>query len=59
MEPTGRRTKNAGEFPDSFPDLQTLEVAAGKAKVVEFFYGDPDPSVVELARGHGASLVSW
>lgn len=35
-----------------------VEAAASRARVVEFFYGDPDPSLVETAHAGGA-LVSW
>jgi NAD(P)H-dependent flavin oxidoreductase YrpB (nitropropane dioxygenase family) len=34
-------------------------VAAAKAsRLVEFFYGEPDPGLVDLVHGHGA-LASW
>src|SRR6185436_937005 len=40
-----------------FLDRACVEVAAAKARVVEFFYGDPDPALVAL--GHqGGALVS-
>lgn len=35
-----------------------LEEAASRARVVEFFYADPDPSLVERAHAGGA-LVCW
>jgi NAD(P)H-dependent flavin oxidoreductase YrpB (nitropropane dioxygenase family) len=35
-----------------------VEAAAKKARVVEFFYGWPDPSLVDLVHSQGA-LVSW
>lgn len=35
-----------------------VEAAASRARVVEFFYGDPDPSLIEIAHAGGA-LVSW
>src|SRR3989475_5751126 len=38
--------------------LKVLEVAASRAPVVEFFYEDPDPELVEIAHAGGA-LVSW
>jgi NAD(P)H-dependent flavin oxidoreductase YrpB (nitropropane dioxygenase family) len=41
-----------------FLDREVVEAAAGRARVVEFFYGDPDASLVTLANGGGA-LVSW
>jgi len=36
----------------------SLEAAASRARVVEFFYDDPDPSLVETAHAGGA-LVAW
>ena len=41
-----------------FLDPEALALAAGKARVVEFFFGDPDSSLVEIAHTGGA-LVSW
>lgn len=41
-----------------FLDVDSVNVAAGKARIVEFFYGDPDPALVRKASAHGA-LVSW
>jgi nitronate monooxygenase len=41
-----------------FIDRAAVEVAAGKAKLVEFFYGDPDRSLVDLVHGAGA-LACW
>jgi nitronate monooxygenase len=41
-----------------FLDLECLDVAAGRARVIEFFFGAPDPSLVVRARAHGA-LVGW
>jgi len=41
-----------------FLDRDAAEVAAGVARVVEFFYGDPDPSLVALAH-EGGALASW
>src|SRR2546426_10664633 len=35
-----------------------VEAAASRARVVEFFYGTPDPALVEEAHAGGA-LVSW
>jgi NAD(P)H-dependent flavin oxidoreductase YrpB (nitropropane dioxygenase family) len=37
---------------------ESIEAAAARAKVVEFFYGDPDRSLVELVHGQGA-LAGW
>jgi nitronate monooxygenase len=41
-----------------FIDRQTVETAASGARVVEFFYGEPDAGLVKLVHGFGA-LVSW
>jgi len=41
-----------------FLDQECLRVAARKARVVEFFYGDPDPGLVDLAHAGGA-LSAW
>lgn len=41
-----------------FLDRAAVPVAARKARIVEFFYGAPDPRLVELAHAGGA-LVSW
>jgi NAD(P)H-dependent flavin oxidoreductase YrpB (nitropropane dioxygenase family) len=41
-----------------FLDLDCVRVAARQARVVEFFYGEPDPELVGLAHESGA-LVSW
>lgn len=39
-------------------DLRCVEIAASAARVVEFFYAEPDRALVEMAHGGGA-LVSW
>jgi NAD(P)H-dependent flavin oxidoreductase YrpB (nitropropane dioxygenase family) len=41
-----------------FLDRGTLVVAAQRARVVEFFYGDPDADLVRAAAAHGAR-VGW
>jgi nitronate monooxygenase len=41
-----------------FLDRDMVAAAAPLVRVIEFFYGDPDPAVVLLARDGGA-LVSW
>lgn len=41
-----------------FLDPAVLETCAAAARVVEFFYGDPDPDLVERAHRCGA-LVAW
>ena len=40
------------------PDTAAVSAAAEQARVVEFFYGDPDPELVRLAHAGGA-LCSW
>jgi NAD(P)H-dependent flavin oxidoreductase YrpB (nitropropane dioxygenase family) len=41
------------------PDVaKVFEVAASRVRVMEFFYADPDPTLVEAAHAGGA-LVSW
>ena len=41
-----------------FVDAEAVEVAAGRVRVVEFFYGEPQAELV--ARAHrGGSVVSW
>jgi nitronate monooxygenase len=37
---------------------EAVEAAGRTADVVEFFYGDPDPTLVELAR-RGGAIVDW
>ena len=39
-------------------DLRCVEIAARAARVVEFFYAEPDRALVEMGHGGGA-LVSW
>jgi len=41
-----------------FVDRQAVEAAGKAARVVEFFYGDPDAELVRLANLHGAA-VGW
>lgn len=41
-----------------FLDLDCVRVAASKSRVVEFFYGDPNPSLVSLVHG-GDAFASW
>ncbi len=41
-----------------FLSRDALAAAAMSADVVEFFYGDPEPELVALARSHGA-VVGW
>ena len=39
-------------------DRKCFEMAAEAARVVEFFYGDPDPELVRIVHDHG-SLACW
>ena len=39
-------------------DLKCIEIAAGAAKVVEFFYGEPERRLVEMVHAGGA-LAGW
>ena len=41
-----------------FLDRACVEVAVARARVVEFFYGDPDASLVDLVHAGGA-LAGW
>lgn len=55
-ERTGAR---AGvNFIIRFLDRETVKAVAPRASVVEFFYGEPDPALVELAHAGGA-LACW
>jgi NAD(P)H-dependent flavin oxidoreductase YrpB (nitropropane dioxygenase family) len=39
-------------------DFQILDLAARRARVIDFFWGDPDPALVDRAHAGGA-LASW
>jgi nitronate monooxygenase len=41
-----------------FVVTEAVEAAAAAVEVVEFFYGNPEPELVGLARAHGA-IVGW
>jgi len=41
-----------------FLATEALQAAGAAAEVVEFFYGDPDPDLVGVARAKGA-LAGW
>jgi NAD(P)H-dependent flavin oxidoreductase YrpB (nitropropane dioxygenase family) len=41
-----------------FIDRKCIEVAASKSHLVEFFYGDPDPSLVDLVHSQ-STLACW
>jgi NAD(P)H-dependent flavin oxidoreductase YrpB (nitropropane dioxygenase family) len=61
LDSLARRT-NRGVFGANFLmpflDPDCLGIAARKARVVEFFYGEPDAELVKRAAAHG-SLVGW
>jgi nitronate monooxygenase len=40
-------------------DLETFEEAAARLRVVEVFWSDPDPAVVDRARRSGDAAVAW
>jgi nitronate monooxygenase len=52
----GARDEPPGRLDPDF--AKVLEVAASRARVVEYFYADPDPELVEIAHAGGA-LVCW
>jgi nitronate monooxygenase len=56
------REKTGGTFGVNFlmpfVDRAAVDTAAAKAKLVEFFYGDPDRSLVEAVH-RGGALASW
>jgi nitronate monooxygenase len=60
----GRRSGDTAEPPVGagflipFLDRETVSAVAPLVRVVEFFYGDPDPDLVQLGHDGGA-LVSW
>ena len=60
VEEVARRTTGAFgvNFIAPFLDPASLDAVAGRVRVVEFFYDDPDPALVARARDGGA-LVGW
>jgi NAD(P)H-dependent flavin oxidoreductase YrpB (nitropropane dioxygenase family) len=60
LEGLSERTRGAFgvNFLVPFLDPECLPVAARRARVVEFFYGEPDAELVRQARAFGA-LASW
>jgi NAD(P)H-dependent flavin oxidoreductase YrpB (nitropropane dioxygenase family) len=60
LDGLARRTRGTFglNFLMPFFEPAALEVAASRARVLEFFYGDPDRELVRAARAGGA-LVSW
>ena len=54
-----RTTRRIGvNFLVPLLDRQALELAAAKAGLIEFFFGDPNPALVQVAHDGGA-LASW
>jgi hypothetical protein len=55
LEQLSERTKGVFgvNFLIPFLDPACVSVAARRARVVEFFYGDPDAGLVERARAFG------
>jgi NAD(P)H-dependent flavin oxidoreductase YrpB (nitropropane dioxygenase family) len=60
LDEIGARTRGAFgvNFLMPFLEAPCVEVAARRARVVEFFYGAPDAALIELAHAGGA-LASW
>ena len=61
-EVEGARNDGGGpvgvNFLMPFLDLEAVQAAAERARVVEFFYGDPDEGLVRTVRSGGA-LAAW
>jgi NAD(P)H-dependent flavin oxidoreductase YrpB (nitropropane dioxygenase family) len=60
LESVGERTSGAVgvNFLMPFVDREAVAAAAGRCRLVEFFYGEPDAGLVALAHTGGA-LVGW
>lgn len=60
LDELGHRTEGALglNFLVPFLDRGCVEVAASRVRVVEFFYGEPDAELVQLAHTGGA-LAAW
>lgn len=60
LDDIGKRTTGAfaANFLTDNMDREGIEVAASRVRVVDFFWSDPDRSVVELAHAGGA-LACW
>ena len=56
--PTELGPSGVGFLIPYLPSLEVIEEAAGRVRVVEFFEGDPDESLVRAGHSGGA-LVSW
>ena len=52
--PRQTRSRIGVNFLVPFLDRESLEVAASRVRVVEFFFGEPDADLVERAHGAGA-----
>jgi NAD(P)H-dependent flavin oxidoreductase YrpB (nitropropane dioxygenase family) len=55
---TGPERNVGAGFLIPFTDREAVAAVAPHVRVVEFFYGDPDPSLVEIGTSAGA-LVAW
>jgi NAD(P)H-dependent flavin oxidoreductase YrpB (nitropropane dioxygenase family) len=60
LDRLGQKTQGAFgvNFLMPFLDRECVPIAASKSRVVEFFYGDPDPELVKIVHDGGA-LASW
>src|SRR5207302_5045381 len=60
LESVRQRTSGAVgiNFLMPFVDREAVAAAAGRCRLVEFFYGEPDPALVTLAH-EGGALVAW
>jgi nitronate monooxygenase len=48
----------AANFMTEDIDREAVEAAAGRVRMVDFFWADPDPALVDLVHRHGA-LACW
>jgi hypothetical protein len=59
VHPQTQEPVGVGFFAFDVPNmLEELELAAGQARVVDIFWGDPDPAVVERIH-EGGALAFW
>jgi nitronate monooxygenase len=60
LDEIGQRTSGvvAANFLTAAIDVELVALAAAKVGLVDFFWSDPDPAMVEVAHEAGA-LVSW
>jgi NAD(P)H-dependent flavin oxidoreductase YrpB (nitropropane dioxygenase family) len=56
--PRQTRSRIGVNFLVPFLDRESMEVAASRVRVVEFFFGEPDAELVERVHGAGA-LADW